>query len=151
MLSDIEAKLLVLRPVDFETPAAYFIVPVDTATVSKAVFPYKLLPLPSTDKSLFPNGFPTGKHPVVVTSGLNSDIRMMKLQLQKPLLGGSITVPYVDRLRDGKTPFCFTVKQYIGGVNNDDVNALVPSRLSPALPPSIPSGIEDMILVIGER
>ena len=106
---------------------ATFIVPIDKATVANAVFPYKLLPVPTSDQSLFPNGFPAGKHPVLVSSGIQSDIRMSALQLQDPLLSGSEVVPYVDRLNDGNTPFIFSAKQYIGGYNGKDVSAVVPS------------------------
>lgn len=108
--------------------AAYFIVPVDSALVTKAVFPYKLLKLPTSDSSLFPSGFPAGKHPVVITVGLASDIRMNLLQLSQDLFQGSIIVPYVDRLNDGKTPFRFSVRNYIGGLNDNDVNGVVPSK-----------------------
>ena len=109
-------------------PVAFFIVPVNQTLVAQAVLPYKLLPLPTSDKSLFPWGFPAGKFPVVVQTGLQSDIRMNELQLINNLYEGSIVVPYVDRLGDGKTPFRFAVKSYIGGVNNADVNALVPGK-----------------------
>ena len=112
------------------TIPAYFIVPVNTATVQTAVAPYKLLPLPTSDATLFPNGFPAGQFPVIVSSGLESDIRMSSLQLMSSLLQGSVRVPYVDRLGDGKTPFQFSVEQYIGGVNGQDVSGLVPGKFS---------------------
>ena len=67
----------------------------------------------------------------MVTSGLASDIRMGLLQLQKDLLNGAIVVPYTDRLGDKKTPFRFSVRQYIGGLNDDDLNALVPGKPFP--------------------
>lgn len=105
----------------------FFIVPVDTATVQSAVEPYKLVPLPTSDTSLFPNGFPAGTHPVLVTISQENDIRMTALQIPTPLLTGSIVVPYVDRLGDGKTAFQFSVKQYIGGYDGDDVSAYVPA------------------------
>lgn len=88
--------------------------------------PYNLLPLPTSDKSLFPNGFPAGKFPVLVESTLQSDIRMSDLQLPKDLLGGSIQVPYVDRLNDGKTPFLFSIKQFVGGFNGAIISGFVP-------------------------
>lgn len=44
------------------------------------------------------------------------------------LLGGSVQVPYVDRLGDGKTPFLFTVKQYIGGYNGNDISGILPGK-----------------------
>ena len=112
------------------TIAAYFIVPVSQTTVQAAVAPYKLLPLPTSDATLFPKGFPAGQFPVLVESSLESDIRMSSLQIMSSLLQGSITVPYVDRLGDGKTPFKFSVDQYIGGVNGQDVSGYVPGKPS---------------------
>lgn len=111
-------------------PSAFFICPVDIEKVAAAVRPYKLLALPTNDTSLFPNGFPAGKHPVVTQISFQNDIRMSALQLMDPLLGASIQVPYVDRLNDGETPFSFSVKQYIGGVNGKDISALVPCKPS---------------------
>ena len=108
--------------------AAYFIVPVDKATVEKAVSPYELLSLPIDDASLFPNGFPAGKHPVLVQSSFGSDIRMSVLQLPDELLSGGISVPYTDRLGDEKTPFTFSVKQYVGGANGQDISGVVPGK-----------------------
>ena len=102
--------------------------------MSKAVANYTLLPLPVSDKTLFPNGFPAGKHPVLASSGLESDIHMSALQLPDPLLQGSILVPYIDRLNDGETPFIFSVKNYVGGYNGDSLSALVPGQLSPYFP-----------------
>lgn len=107
---------------------AFFIVPVDKAKVAAAVRPYKLLPVPVNDESLYPNGFPADKHPVLTQIGFQNDIRMSLLQLMDPLLGASIQVPYVDRLNDGKTPFLFSVKQYIGGVDGKDITSVVPCR-----------------------
>lgn len=105
----------------------FFIVPVDIATVQSAVTPYKLVSLPTSDKTLFPNGFPAGKHPVLVTMTIENDIRMSALQIPTPLLAGSILVPYVDRLGNGATGFQFSVKQFIGGYDGDDVSGYVPA------------------------
>ena len=44
------------------------------------------------------------------------------------LLGASVYVPYVDRLGDGKTPFQYSVKQYISGINGDSVAGLLPGK-----------------------
>lgn len=107
--------------------ATYFIVPVDTATVESAVAPYKLVPLPTSDKTLFPNGFPAGKRPVLVQVDLENDIRMATLQIPTPLLGGSIQVPYVDRLGDGKTGFIFSVRTYIGGYDGNGGGGYIPA------------------------
>ena len=67
-------------------------------------------------------------HPVLVTIDEESDIRMSALQIPTPLLAGSIVVPYVDRLGDGETGFQFSVKQYIGGYDGDNISGLVPGR-----------------------
>lgn len=67
-------------------------------------------------------------HPVLVTIDQESDIRMSALQIPTPLLAGSIVVPYVDRLGDGETGFQFSVKQYIGGYDGDNISGLVPGR-----------------------
>ena len=66
----------------------------------------------------------------MVISGLDSDVRMNALQLSKNLLYGSIVVPYVDYLKDGKTPFRYTVKSYIGGINDDLIASSVPGKPS---------------------
>ena len=67
-------------------------------------------------------------HPVLVTIDQESDIRMSALQIPTPLLAGSIVVPYVDRLGNGETGFQFSVKQYIGGYDGDNISGLVPGR-----------------------
>lgn len=110
------------------SPAAFIIVPVSKTTVQSAVAPYNLVPLPTSDKSLFPNGFPEGMHPVLVQVSIENDIRMTALQIPTPLLAGSITVPWVDRLGDGTTGFSFSVKQYIGGYKGSDVGGYVPGK-----------------------
>lgn len=56
-----------------------------------------LLDVPSSDASLFPNGFPEGFHPVIASSGFLSDIRLSLLQLDGPLQFNLITVPYVSK------------------------------------------------------
>ena len=106
------------------------IVPVSITTVQSAVAPYNLVPLPTSDTSLFPNGFPEGMHPVLVQISLENDIRMAVLQIPA-LDAGSITVPWVDRLGDGKTGFSFSVKQYIGGYKGSDVGGYVPGKRFP--------------------
>lgn len=57
---------------------------------------------------------------------LQNDIRQINLQIQA-LLGAGITVPFCDRLEDGKTPFNCPVRSFIGGVNGKDISALVPT------------------------
>ena len=100
-----------VRNTEPETPAftdalpslAWFILPVTTASV-QALVPYPLLTPPYSDKSLFPHGFPSTAHPVLVSSGYENDIRMLDLQIPS-LKQGSIYIPYTDRLKDGKTAF----------------------------------------------
>lgn len=106
---------------------AWFIVPIDAATVQSAVGSYKLLPVPDEDTSLFPQGFPAGKHPVLVSTGYQNDIRMSALEIPA-LLTGQILIPLVDRLNNGKDAFAVSLKQYIGGVNGQDVQPLIPSK-----------------------
>lgn len=69
-------------------------------------------------------------HPVVVSTGLQNDIRMTLLQIKEALFSGSIYVPYTDRLNDGKTPFNYAVRNYIGGLNGEDVRGLIPGKAS---------------------
>ncbi|KAF7503934.1 hypothetical protein GJ744_003015 [Endocarpon pusillum] len=83
-------------------------------------------PLITPPESLFPNGFPADSHPVVVNCGYMNDIRQGPLQIQA-LMGAGINVPYVDRLRDGKTPFNYPCRTFIGGVNGKDISAVVPA------------------------
>ena len=56
---------------------------------------------------------------------------MISLQIQS-LLGASINVPYVDRLKDGKSPFNYPIQNYIGGVNGQDVAGVVPALVGTA-------------------
>lgn len=107
----------------------------NSTTVQNAV-QYPLLPVPTDDKSLFPNGFPAGKHPILVSSYYGSDIRLFGILQIESLFGGAVYAPFVDRLGDGKTPFQFPLINLVGGVNGQDLGALVPCK-SPAhvLPP----------------
>ncbi|KAL8995264.1 MAG: hypothetical protein Q9169_004970 [Polycauliona sp. 2 TL-2023] len=110
--------------------ATWFIIPVPKADVQSLVPLYPLLTPPFTDRTLFPTGFPANAHPVVVNTGYQNDIRMANLKIDA-LLSAAVSIPYVDRLRDGKTPFQATVQNYIGGVNDDQttayLNSLIPS------------------------
>lgn len=105
---------------------AFFIVAVPTTAVTEVV-PYKLLPLPRNDTTLFPTPFPSDKFPVVVSIYLDSDVRMSDLQLPTALLAGSIIVPFVDRLGDGKSRFLYSVRSYIGGIDGDSLSAFIPA------------------------
>lgn len=84
-------------------PTAWFVLPIDRASV-QSVVPYPLLTPPFSDTTLFPQGFPPNAHPVLVSSGYDNDIRMASLQIPA-LKSASIYVPYTDRLRDGMTAF----------------------------------------------
>ena len=42
------------------------------------------------------------------------------------LFGAAIQVPYIDYLRNGKTPFLYPLESFIGGYNGDDLAASVP-------------------------
>ncbi|KAL8768199.1 MAG: hypothetical protein Q9209_005508 [Squamulea sp. 1 TL-2023] len=106
--------------------ATWFILPVPKASVQSLV-PYPLITPPFSDKPIFLNNFPPNTHPVVVATGYQNDIRMVNLEIPS-LLGGNVYIPYTDYLRDGKTPFQYAVKNYIGGVNDQDVQALVPFK-----------------------
>lgn len=55
---------------------------------------------------------------------------MSLLQIKEALFSGSIYVPYTDRLNDGKTPFNYPVRNYIGGLNGEDVRGVVPGKSS---------------------
>ncbi|KAG7008238.1 hypothetical protein G7Y79_00006g018580 [Physcia stellaris] len=109
--------------------ATWFIIPV-TKTAVQSLVPFPLLPLPTSDKTLFPSGFPAGKHPVLLSSGYVNDIRMINLQIAA-LKQGSISVPFVDRLKDGKTAFNYPLQNYIGGTQNN-LQAVIPTLVGTA-------------------
>jgi len=77
-------------------------------SVAQALVPtYKLLPVPTTDTSLFHNGFNESEHPILIVSCYQNDIRMtavLPLQITA-LLSAQFSVPYVDRLGDGRSAF----------------------------------------------
>ncbi|KAG4437811.1 hypothetical protein IFR05_006698 [Cadophora sp. M221] len=109
----------------------WFIVPIDAAAVQKSI-PYPLLPVPTQDASLFPRGFPQGKHPVLVSNFYTGDIRLSALQIDS-LMSGSVYVPYVDRLKDGKTPFQYSTSAIIGGTDGKTLMGAVPALVSTLL------------------
>lgn len=86
------------------TQPAFFLVPIPVATAQEIAGQYKLLSLPTDDKTLFPQGFPEGMHPVLVAGGYESDVRINNLEIDA-LIAGFTYIPFVDRLGDGKTPF----------------------------------------------
>ncbi|KAL8688400.1 MAG: hypothetical protein Q9218_005679 [Villophora microphyllina] len=109
----------------------WFILPVAKASVASLVKPYTLITPPFSDKTLFPQGFPAGAHPVLVSSGYSNDIRMFFLGITA-LNTGAIIIPYTDRLKDSKTPFNYNVQTYIGGVDGQNVMGLVPALVGSA-------------------
>jgi hypothetical protein len=105
----------------------WFIVPINKTAIQSAAT-YPLLPVPTNDKSLFPNSFLENKHPVIITHQFRHDIRQGSLIIED-LLASEITIPYVDRLKDWKTPFVHEVVSYIGGANGQDLMGLAPGTL----------------------
>lgn len=79
-----------------------FIIPVDVPIVRSLVpESYDLLPI---DDKLLPD-FPLGKFPLVVRGGVDFNITSTRGLLVFAIAG--IYVPFVDRLRDGRTPFIY--------------------------------------------
>lgn len=103
---------------------------------------YDLLPVPTGDTSLFPNGFPEDQHPILVTSGLQNDIRInvvLPLQIEA-LLSAQYSVPYVDRLGDGQSAFQYQLNNYIGGLDGQNTMSLVPALVGTAAgTPAVPA------------
>ncbi|KAL4962174.1 uncharacterized protein BDV14DRAFT_178830 [Aspergillus stella-maris] len=95
---------------------------------AKTISHHDPLDIPS---DILPSSFPEGKHPLLVSAGYDNDIRMTALDLvplQIPaLMAGSVILPYVDVLKDGKTPINAPINTYIGGIDGQDLQALVPS------------------------
>ena len=87
--------------------------------------PYPLIAC-ATDRSLFPQGLPANTHPVLVSIGIQHDIRMAQLEIDD-LTSSQIRVPCVDRLRDGRTRFQFPIGDLVGGANGMDLMSYVPS------------------------
>ena len=94
---------------------------------------YKLLPNPTGDTELFPNGFPEDMHPVIVGNSLGANIEMTDFQgvpllplSINFLLQGEVYIPFVDRLNDGETAFQYPLLNLIGGVNGQLMPALAP-------------------------
>ncbi|KAK4496488.1 hypothetical protein PRZ48_012468 [Zasmidium cellare] len=117
---------------------SYFIVPVPKAAVQTAIneaYPLmnlSLLDVPTSDKSLFPSGFPAGMHPVVAVQQYDDDIRMSALQIDGPLIAGIVLALYVSK--DGsKSPLSVSTDQYIAGKNGPLPNGLAPALASTLL------------------
>ncbi|RMY93523.1 hypothetical protein D0861_01904 [Hortaea werneckii] len=120
---------------------AFGIVSVPKSVAQDLVPGYDLLPVPQDD-SLFPNGFPEGQHPILVTNGLQNDIRItavLPLQI-KALLSAQYSVPYVDRLGNGKDAFQYQLNNYIGGIDGQNTMSLVPALVGSATgTPAVPA------------
>ena len=56
-----------------------------------------------------------------------NDIRMANLQIAA-LMGAGLSVPYVDRLKDGKTAFSYPIRNWIGGVGGNFLGGVVPGK-----------------------
>ena len=91
-----------------------------------------LLDVPTTDRTLFPNGFPAGQHPVLVNIGLTDDIRMSALQIDGPLISSTIYATYVSQNKS-PAPLAASLNGYIAGPNGPLPNGLVPAVASGAL------------------
>ncbi|KAL4945605.1 hypothetical protein BDV06DRAFT_219142 [Aspergillus oleicola] len=106
--------------------ATFCILPI-SKEAAKSISHYDPLDVPS---EILPS-FPADKHPLIIQASYDNDIRMTALDLvplQIPaLMGGSVQVPYVDVLKDGKTPFNAPINTYSGGIDGQDLQALVPS------------------------
>ncbi|SMQ55227.1 unnamed protein product [Zymoseptoria tritici ST99CH_3D7] len=117
----------------------WFVVPVpkDTAlAAAKEAYPLanlRLLDIQSqSTPDFFPNGFPEGMHPVLVTSGYTDDTRLTALQIDGALLVGTVFVPYVAR-GNSDAPLSASIVQYLAGPNGPLPNGLVPTVASPLL------------------
>lgn len=118
--------------------STWFLVPIPkdaVQTALKQAFPLQklsLLPLPTDNKALFPNGFPTGMHPVLANVGVQSDIQMSALQIDGGLKGASVYATYISR--EGKpTPLAASLSSYIAGEHGPLPDGLVPAVASPLL------------------
>ncbi|KAI7219818.1 hypothetical protein KC333_g2710 [Hortaea werneckii] len=121
--------------------ATFGILSVPKSVAQDLVPGYDLLPVPQDD-SLFPNGFPEDQHPILVTNGLQNDIRItVVLPLQiKALLSAQYSVPYVDRLGNGKDAFQYQLNNYIGGIDGQNTMSLVPALVGSATgTPAVPA------------
>jgi hypothetical protein len=90
---------------------------------------YPLLTLPN-DTSIFPMGFPTGKHPVVCRIEYENQITC--------LLGAICGVPWVQRIAGSTIPFEYPLLNLLGGCSSDIelarfLEALVPGKIEIAL------------------
>lgn len=96
--------------------STWFIVPVPKAAAQRAVdasFPgygLTLLDVPS-DPNVFPDGFPRGFQPVLVTTGYTDDIRISALQIDGALPQGTIYVTYVSK-NGSPTPLAAQTSSY---------------------------------------
>jgi hypothetical protein len=92
---------------------------------------FLLVPVPTTDTSLFPSSFPSNAHPIVVQASYDDDIRMVAFQIDGALLTGQVYAPYVRRPNSKPgTILTAEISGYLAGENYNAVAALVPSLVS---------------------
>lgn len=80
-------------------------------------------------------------HPVLTTHGYDADIRLSALQIDGPLLASSAMIPFMS-YNKAKTPLLAPLNGYIGGTNENTLDALGLAGLLPALVSTLVGGIE---------
>jgi len=96
--------------------ATWMVIPVNKTAVVDAVWPYKLLDV--LPRSIFPEGFPNGTHPVIARIGYANNISQSHHSIGKKMVG-SLFVPFVDKTDDKYNPFNFVLKNWLGGVESE--------------------------------
>lgn len=115
----------------------WFLVPVAKTAVQSALNSaygngnVLLADVPSSDRSLFPAGFDSSKHPVLVTTGYSDDIRMSAIQIDGALLGSTVYAPYVRRPNSkAGTILSALLAGYLSGPDGQSLPGLVPATVS---------------------
>lgn len=105
----------------------FCVLPIPKNLVTKLTKGHAPLDLP---KDVFPS-FPEGMHPLLLQVSYQNDIRMTPLNLvplQIPaLMQGALSVLYTDVTKDGRTAVNVPINYYLGGIDGQDLQALVPS------------------------
>ncbi|KAK3674785.1 hypothetical protein LTR78_005507 [Recurvomyces mirabilis] len=116
---------------------AWFIVPVPKKTaqaVVDSVFPsgtVVLADVPTANTALFPSGFDSNSHPVLVYGGYVADIRMASFEIDGDYVSGSLYVPHVRRPNSAAgTILSAPISNYLSGVNGNTIAGLIPSLVS---------------------
>lgn len=92
--------------------------------------PYPLLDVPGDNATLFPQGWDDAFHPIVMSTSLQNQIKLragINLNIDQ-LLGSGAYVPYTDVLRDGQSAIQYPIRNFIGGVNQNDLMSVVPCK-----------------------